>query len=74
VLEGRRGPCPECAQGFFEGNGRCRHCDGTGINAQIDSAQAKCPFCHGTGVCSACGGTGRTGSDDDPNKIQTLFN
>lgn len=68
----RRGRCPECADGVLVGNGRCGHCDGTGINTQIDSAQPRCPYCTGTGVCSACEGTGLAGSDGS-NDIQTLF-
>ena len=50
--------CPDCAEGLFEGNGKCARCDGTGINTQLDSDQPKCPYCHGTGVCAACNGTG----------------
>lgn len=75
VMVYKRGRCPECAEGIFEGNGRCSHCDGTGINTQLDSAQSQCPYCKGTGVCAACGGTGAAGrgGPDDPNSIQKLF-
>jgi len=70
----RRGRCPDCAEGVWEGNGRCRQCNGTGVNTQFDSEQAQCPYCKGTGVCGTCRGTGRAGGgEDDPNLIQTLF-
>jgi len=69
----RRGRCPDCAEGFLEGNGRCGHCNGTGINTQLDSAQPACPYCKGTGVCATCGGSGLAGrGPDDPGGIQTL--
>jgi DnaJ-class molecular chaperone len=63
--------CPDCDGDFFERNGRCAQCHGTGINTQLDSAQPKCPYCHGTGVCATCGGTGRIGESGDT--IQRLF-
>jgi len=52
ALNSRRGRCPDCASGIFEGDGKCSQCHGTGINTQLDSAQPKCPYCHGTGVCA----------------------
>jgi hypothetical protein len=57
-MSGRRSRCPDCAEGIFEGNGKCGKCNGTGVNTQLDSAQPKCPYCHGTGVCATCGGKG----------------
>ena len=68
MSEGRR--CPDCAEGIFEGNGRCGKCNGTGINTQINSAQPKCPYCHGTGVCATCGGTGRGPLNSDDSIIK----
>ena len=70
----RRERCPDCAGGFFSGNGKCGRCDGTGINTQLDSAQPKCPYCAGSGVCATCGGTGTCGGDEGGGStIQTLF-
>jgi len=63
----RNSRCPECADGLFEKNGKCGHCNGTGVNTQLNSAEPDCPYCRG-GVCAACGGTGVT-SD----LIQKLF-
>jgi hypothetical protein len=60
-----RGRCPDCDGGWFEGNGKCAQCHGTGINTQLDSDQPKCPFCDGTGLCRSCGGTGIPGGDPD---------
>jgi hypothetical protein len=72
----QRGRCPDCAEGFFTGNGKCAQCNGTGINTQLDSAQRECPYYNGSGVCATCGGTGLAGrgGPDDPDRIQTLFN
>ena len=53
--------CPDCAEGIFEGNGKCGRCDGTGINTLINSSQPKCPYCRGTGVCVTCNGAGYAG-------------
>ena len=72
-MTGRRGRCPGCAGGFFEGDGKCGKCNGTGINTQLDSAQPQCPFCAGTGVCASCGGSGLNGGGYDGSEIQTLF-
>jgi hypothetical protein len=67
MIPSRRSRCTDCAEGFFEGNGRCSKCNGTGVNTQLDSDQPKCPFCKGTGVCATCNGTGYYPSSfDDP--------
>jgi hypothetical protein len=50
--------CPDCAGGFFVGNGKCKQCEGTGVNTQLDSERPKCPYCKGTGVCATCEGAG----------------
>ena len=57
----RRGRRRDCAEGVFQGNSRCGHCNGTGINVKINSAQPECPHCKGTGVCATCGGSGLAG-------------
>lgn len=46
------GRCPDRADGAFGENGKCRQCDGTGLNTQLDSAQARCPYGNGTGICA----------------------
>jgi hypothetical protein len=63
--------CPDCMEGLLAGStGNCPHCDGTGVNAQLNAENPKCPFCGGSGRCATCGGTGiRSGG----NAIQTLF-
>jgi hypothetical protein len=69
-----RGRCPDCAGGFFAGDGKCGQCNGTGINTQLDSDQPKCPFCRGSGVCQACGGSGlQQQFGGDSSTIQKLF-
>ena len=59
-----RARCPDCADGLFEGNGKCARCDGTGVNPHLNSAEPKCPHCRGTGACPTCNGTGYTDGDD----------
>lgn len=62
--------CPDC-QELGIPTGRCRYCDGTRTNAQLDAENPKCPFCQGHGTCPTCNGTGRTGRLEGD--IQTLF-
>jgi hypothetical protein len=68
----RRQRCQDCARGFFEGNGKCGKCNGTGVNTQLNSAQPQCPYCKGTGVCGSCGGTGFYDPDADSGDIIKL--
>ena len=52
--------CPDCIEKTKAyPTGRCRYCDGSGINTQLDAISPKCPHCHGTGNCPTCNGTGR---------------
>ena len=64
--------CRDCVEGPLGiPSGRCRYCDGTGTNTQLDAENPKCPYCHGTGTCPSCHGTGRYGELEGD--IQTLF-
>ena len=42
------------------GNGKCRHCNGTGKTRKIGRPKhhAKCRKCTGTGMCQTCKGFG----------------
>ena len=66
--------CPDCVLDLLEGpSGRCKYCDGTGINTQLNSDEPKCPHCNGTGICSTCKGRGRLLTGSGGGGIQTLF-
>ena len=47
------GLCATC-----HGDGKCNHCNGSGVNTRLSNEEPKCQHCEGTGVCSACGGNG----------------
>lgn len=60
--------CSEC-----KGDGKCRHCGGTGEGSELDphpsgylihdDGYVDCPVCGGDGDCIQCEGTGE--EDDD---------
>src|ERR1700686_3144010 len=52
MLGGRRRRCPDCAGGFFEGDGKCAQCNGTGVNTQLASDQLSSLFRNVPGLTS----------------------
>ncbi len=57
-------PCAECDsrdKDLNQGDGKCNHCGGTGIDigvAVLAGYEGDCESCGGTGLCPACNGTG----------------
>lgn len=74
-MDQRRGRCPDCDSGILTGDGRCKHCHGSGTNLNLASDVPQCLFCKGTGVCQTCDGKGSFSPFDDTgeNDIQKLF-
>ena len=74
-MHGDRGRCPDCDSGILAGDGRCKHCHGSGTNLNLASDVPQCLFCKGTGICQTCEGTGTFSAFDDiePKDIQKLF-
>ena len=74
-MQQKRGKCPDCDSGIIKGDGRCKHCHGSGTNLNLASDVPQCLFCKGTGVCQNCGGEGIFSAFDDvrQNDIQKLF-
>jgi hypothetical protein len=75
-MQQKRGKCPDCDGGVLTGDGRCKHCHGSGTNLNLASDVPQCLFCTGTGVCQACGGEGwYSAYADGPEEkaIHTLF-
>lgn len=78
--------CPDCypdlsLASFGKGDGRCKHCNGTGewdesgggaltefFSLNTVHPDITCRICSGTGQCQTCGGTGRVSgySEDEP--------
>ena len=70
-----RGRCPDCDSGILSGDGRCKHCHGSGTNCNLASDEPQCLFCKGTGICQTCDGKGTFSPFDDIEQggIQRLF-
>lgn len=74
-MEQRRGRCPDCDSGILTGDGRCKHCHGSGTNLNLASDIPQCFACKGTGICQTCDGNGSFSPFDDSgeNDIQKLI-
>lgn len=75
AMQQKRSRCPECDSGILTGDGRCKHCHGSGVNLNMASDVPQCLFCKGTGTCQNCEGEGLFPPFDDTwqNDIQKLF-